>query len=107
MAFDKKLAMRNAEKYLSQGKLRAAIGEYRRVTSHDPADVVTLNMLGDLYVKDNDKDSALKCFRNVADHYSGQGFAAKAIAVYNKMSRIAADTRHVSSWPSYTSKRVP
>ncbi|HCA57602.1 MAG TPA: hypothetical protein DEP46_06390 [Blastocatellia bacterium] len=97
MAFDKKLAMRNAEKYLSQGKLRAAIGEYRRVTSHDPADVVTLNMLGDLYVKDNDKDSALKCFRNVADHYSGQGFAAKAIAVYNKMSRIAPLTPDMSA----------
>lgn len=97
MAFDKKLAMRNAEKYLSQGKLRAAIGEYRRVTSHDPADVVTLNMLGDLYVKDNDKDSALKCFRNVADHYSGQGFSAKAIAVYNKMSRIAPLTPDMSA----------
>lgn len=97
MAFDKKLAMRNAEKYLSQGKLRAAIGEYRRVTTHDPADVVTLNMLGDLYVKDNDKDSALKCFRNVADHYSGQGFAAKAIAVYNKMSRIAPLTPEMSA----------
>ena len=97
MAFDKKLAMRNAEKYLSQGKLRAAIGEYRRVTSHDPADVVTLNMLGDLYVKENDKDSALKCFRNVADHYSGQGFAAKAIAVYNKMSRIAPLTPDMSA----------
>ncbi|MBK9164317.1 MAG: tetratricopeptide repeat protein [Acidobacteria bacterium] len=97
MAFDKKLAMRNAEKYLSQGKIRAAIGEYRRVTTQDHTDVVTLNMLGDLYVKDNDKDSALKCFRNVADHYSGQGFAAKAIAVYNKMSRIAPLTPDMSA----------
>ncbi len=97
MAFDKKLAMRNAEKYLSQGKLRAAIGEYRRVTSHDPSDVVTLNMLGDLYVKDNDPDGALKCFRGVAEHYSSQGFAAKAIAVFNKMSRIAPLTPDMSA----------
>lgn len=97
MAFDKKLAMRNAEKYLSQGKIRAAIGEYRRVTAQDPNDVVTLNMLGDLYVKDNDTDAALKCFKGVAEHYSSQGFAAKAIAVYNKMSRIAPLTTEMSA----------
>ena len=97
MAFDKKLAMRNAEKYLSQGKLRAAIGEYRRVTTQDPNDVVTLNMLGDLYAKDNDADAALKCYKGVAEHYTSQGFAAKAIAVYNKMSRIAPLTPDMSA----------
>jgi len=97
MAFDKKLAMRNAEKYLSQGKIRAAIGEYRRVTTQDHTDVVTLNMLGDLYIKDNDSDAALKCFKGVAEHYTSQGFAAKAIAVYNKMSRIAPLTPDMSA----------
>ncbi len=88
MAFDKKNAMRNAERYLSQGKTRSAINEYKQVVRHDSRDFVTLNILGDLYVKDNDESSAVKCYNAVAEHYSKQGFAAKAIAVYKKINRI-------------------
>ncbi|MDM7923884.1 MAG: hypothetical protein QUS14_16435 [Pyrinomonadaceae bacterium] len=89
MAFDKTNAMRNAERYLAQGKIRSAITEYRHVVQNDPKDFVTMNMLGDLCVKDGDTAQALKCYKSVAEHYSKQGFAAKAIAVYNKIAKVA------------------
>ena len=88
MTFDKTKAMRNAEKYLSQGKIRAAIGEYEQVVKHDARDFGTMNMLGDLYVKSSEAKAAIKCYTAVADHYGKQGFAQKAIAVYNKISKI-------------------
>src|SRR5687767_11967065 len=59
--FDKSKAMRSAERYLSQGKIRDAISEYRKVVDHEPRDIVTLNMLGDLYSKDADVRSAVNC----------------------------------------------
>ncbi|HMT09253.1 MAG TPA: tetratricopeptide repeat protein [Pyrinomonadaceae bacterium] len=97
MSFDKTKAMRNAERYVSQGKIRAAIGEYKLVVDADPRDIGTMNMLGDLYSKNADKREAVDCYLKVAEHYSTQGFAQKAIAVYNKISRIQPDSIEVST----------
>jgi tetratricopeptide (TPR) repeat protein len=96
MTFDKTKAMRNAERFLSQGKIRSAISEYKQVVDHDPRDYVTLNMLGDLHTKNSDMRAAVGCYTSVAEHYSKQGFAAKAIAVYNKISRIEPNSVKVA-----------
>ncbi len=97
MSFDKAKAMRNAERFVAQGKIRAAITEYRSVVDNDPRDIATLNMLGDLYAKNAEKKEAVKCYLQVADHYNTQGFAQKAIAIYNKISRIQPDSIEVSA----------
>ncbi len=97
MSFDKIKAMRNAERFLSQGKIRAAISEYQRVIENDPKDFSTLNILGDLYMKNSEKHEAVGCFTQVAEHYNGQGFSHKAIAVYNKISRIEPNSMEVSA----------
>jgi len=97
MSFDKNKAMRNAERFLSQGKIRAAIGEYQRVVENDPKDFSTLNILGDLYAKNHDKQEAVGCFTQVADYYNTQGFSHKAIAVYNKISRIEPNSMEISA----------
>lgn len=97
MSFDKTKAIRNAERYLSQGKLRAAIGEYKQIVENDSKDIGTLNMLGDLYAKNSEKNEAVQCFIQVAEHYGNQGFAQKAIAVYNKISRLQPDSLEVSA----------
>ncbi|MBL8181912.1 MAG: tetratricopeptide repeat protein [Blastocatellia bacterium] len=97
MSFDKTKAMRNAERYVSQGKIRAAIGEYRMVVDADPRDIGTLNMLGDLLSKNAEKKEAIECYLRVAEHYSTQGFAQKAIAIYNKISRLQPDSIEVST----------
>jgi tetratricopeptide (TPR) repeat protein len=97
MGFDKSKAMRNAERYVSQGKIRSAIAEYRSVVDNDPRDISTLNMLGDLYAKTAEKPEAVNCYMQVADHYKNQGFSQKAIAVYNKISRIEPASIEVSA----------
>lgn len=95
MSFDKSKAMRNAERYVAQGKIRSAISEYKAVVDNDPRDIATLNMLGDLYAKSAEKRDAVNCYLQVAEHYKKQGFAQKAIAVYNKVSRIQPDSIEV------------
>ena len=97
MSFDKAKAMRNAERFVAQGKIRAAIAEYRTVVDNDPRDIATLNMLGDLLAKNSEKRDAVTCYMQVAEHYNKQGFAQKAIAIYNKISRIQPDSIEVSA----------
>lgn len=97
MSFDKAKAMRNAERFVAQGKIRSAISEYRGVVDNDPRDIATLNMLGDLYAKSAEKRDAVTCYLQVADHYNTQGFSQKAIAIYNKISRIQPDSIEVSA----------
>jgi tetratricopeptide (TPR) repeat protein len=97
MSFDKIKAMRNAERFLSQGKIRAAISEYKRIVEADPKDFGTLNILGDLYLKNAESTEAVGCFTQVAEHYNKQGFSQKAIAVYNKISRLQPGSMEVSA----------
>src|SRR5258706_6025573 len=97
MSFDKAKAMRNAERFVAQGKIRSAIAEYCAVVDHDPRDIATLNMLGDLYAKSAEKREAVNCYLRVAEHYNTQGFAQTAIAVYHQISRNQHDSIEVSA----------
>lgn len=97
MSFDKIKAMRSAERFLTQGKITDAIKEYSSLVENDPKDFNTMNMLGDLCVKIDDKDQAVSYFTKVAEHYSKQGFAQKAIAVYNKVARLTPNSVEVSA----------
>jgi len=96
MSFDKIKVMRNAERFLSQGKIRAAISEYKRIVENDPKDFSTLNILGDLHFKNSEKQEAVDCYTLVAEFYHSQGFAQKAIAIYNKIARIEPNSIAVS-----------
>jgi tetratricopeptide (TPR) repeat protein len=91
MRFNKAKAVRSAEKSLSQGKIQAAITEYRCIVEQDASDWTALNMLGDLYVRTGQPEDASKLFARVAEHYRSQGFALKAIAMYKKMLRMRPD----------------
>ena len=88
MAFDKAKVLKAAEKSLSQGKINAAIKEYRQIVENDADDLTTLNMLGDLYVRSGKKEEAVSCFERIAEHYSAQQFNLKAIAMYKKIERL-------------------
>jgi tetratricopeptide (TPR) repeat protein len=88
MAFDKAKVVRAAEKFLAQGKIPAAIKEYRQIVENDPEDFTALNMLGDLYARQNDKQQASQCFIRIAEHYREEGFQSKAIAMYRKIDRL-------------------
>ncbi|MCA1593159.1 MAG: tetratricopeptide repeat protein [Acidobacteria bacterium] len=89
MAFDKAKVLRAAEKSLAQGRIPSAIQEYQRIVEADPSDFNALNTLGDLYNRIDKKEEAVACYRRVAEHYRGQGFALKAIAMYKKLTRFS------------------
>lgn len=91
MAFDKAKAIRAAEKSLAQNKIQAAIQEYRRIVEHDADDYTSLNTLGDLYARLSEGQHAVSCYRRVAEHYREQGFGAKAVAIYKKITRLQPD----------------
>lgn len=88
MLFDKAKVVRSAEKYLSLGKIPAAIKEYEQLVANDSEDLTALNMLGDLYVRVGSKEEAIACFMRIAEHYRAEDFSLKAIAMYKKVDRL-------------------
>lgn len=88
MAFEKAKVLKAAEKFLSQGKINAAIKEYRQIVENDEDDLTTLNMLGDLCVRAAFNEEAISCFTKIAEHYREREFNLKAIAMYKKIERL-------------------
>jgi tetratricopeptide (TPR) repeat protein len=88
MAFEKAKVLKAAEKFLSQGKINAAIKEYRQIIKHDPQDLTAVNMLGDLLARAGQNDEAISCFSQIAEHYREQEFRLKAIAMYRKIEKL-------------------
>ncbi|HEV7747018.1 MAG TPA: tetratricopeptide repeat protein [Pyrinomonadaceae bacterium] len=88
MAFEKAKVIKAAEKFLSQGKINAAIKEYRQIIKHDDGDLTTLNMLGDLLARAGENEEAASCFLRIAEHFREQEFRLKAIAMYRKVDKL-------------------
>src|SRR5436190_4690985 len=88
MAVQRDKVIANAEKLVAKGKIEPAIKEYERLLEDNPNDVNTLNRIGDLWVRINRNDEAVKVFGKIADHYSKDGFFLKAIAIYKKINKL-------------------
>ena len=88
MALKRENVIRAAEKYVSKGKLEAAIKEYRKVLAENPNDANTLNRVGDLYARIERFDEAVKLFSQIAEQYTSDGFFVKAIAIYKKIIKL-------------------
>ncbi len=91
MAYNKTKYVDAALKYLHQGKLAQAIGEYQQILKHEPKDQVTLMTVGDLFVRQGDTFQALEYFERLAQIYLADGFVTKAIAIYKKIAKLAPE----------------
>jgi tetratricopeptide (TPR) repeat protein len=91
---DRAATLRNAEKFLKQGKLDSAIAEYLRVVEDQPRDWNTANLLGDLYVRAGQADKAVEQFTRIADSFGREGFLPKASALYKKVLKLKPDHEH-------------
>ncbi|HEX4004453.1 MAG TPA: tetratricopeptide repeat protein [Candidatus Acidoferrales bacterium] len=89
MAFNKNKALENALKYLNQGKVAQAIGEYQQILRHDAKDQATLMTVGDLFARQGDMPQAIEYFERLAQVYLNDGFNSKAIAIYKKIAKLA------------------
>jgi pilus assembly protein FimV len=88
MAVQRDKVIASAEKLVAKGKIEPAIKEYERLLEDNPNDVNTLNRIGDLWVRINRNDEAVKVFSKIASHYSKDGFFLKAIAIYKKINKL-------------------
>jgi len=89
MAFNKTKALESALKFLNQGKVAQAIGEYQQILRHDPKDQATLMTVGDLFARQGDMGPAVEYFERLAQVYLSDGFNSKAIAIYKKIAKLA------------------
>jgi pilus assembly protein FimV len=88
MAVQRDKIIASAEKLVAKGKIEPAIKEYERLLEDNPNDVNTLNRIGDLWVRINRNDEAVKVFGKIADHYARDGFFLKAIAIFKKINKL-------------------
>ena len=89
MAFNKSKALESALKFLNQGKVPQAIGEYQLILRNDPKDQATLMTVGDLFARQGDMPQAVEYFERLAHVYLNDGFNSKAIAIYKKIAKLA------------------
>src|SRR3972149_6855279 len=88
LGYNKAKILQLAENTALQGKLPAAIAEYKKILKKDPKDLMTLNTLGDLYARSGKMDEATKCFYDLAEKSIEAGFVPRAIAVYKRITKI-------------------
>lgn len=91
MAFNRDEAIRAAEKALKANKIDQAITEYARVVEHQPRDFATANLLGDLYARAGQTDSAVAQYSRIALQFVADGFLPKAAALFKKILKIRPD----------------
>jgi tetratricopeptide (TPR) repeat protein len=81
----------SAKRLLKRGRLEDAVAEYRKLLVGDDRDVLTRNIIGDLYVKVKQYGKASEEFHAAADIYERKGLESKAIALYKKITKISPD----------------
>jgi tetratricopeptide (TPR) repeat protein len=74
-----------AKKYVNRGKLQEAAEEYKKLLSGNKKDIPIRNIIGDLYVKSNQKRKAIKEFYKIADLYEEMGLCLKSIAILRRI----------------------
>ncbi len=97
MVAEKRLVLlKHANKLFRQGKAQAAIKEYKKVLEIKPDDLEVRRIVGDLELKESDVAGAVVQFEWIADYYLKEGFFAKAIAMYKRITRIDPNYEEVS-----------
>lgn len=81
-------ALRNAEQFVGQGNLNAAIAVYRSLIESDPLDLNSIQALGDLYVRAGRTQEALHELTRLADRLIALGPAINAAPLLKKMVEL-------------------
>ena len=97
MVDDKTKTLRGAERFVLQGRIPQAIAEYLKIVRSDPSDILTLNTIGDLYLRQGRVEEANKVFAQVAESYVRNNFLLKAIAVYKKILSVDPQNLDINS----------
>jgi tetratricopeptide (TPR) repeat protein len=85
---DKEKILAIAQKYILKGQSKRAIKEYLKLIEASPKDKRLYLKLGDLYLKDGEKEKAIQEYMKLADLYSEEDLNSRAISVYKKILSI-------------------
>ncbi len=88
--------LKNAEKFIREGKLDKAIEEYKKIVDENPSDWSTISLVGDLCIKVGKIKEGVSQFIKVADYYRAQGFYDKAIAAYNRVYKLDPTNKEIA-----------
>jgi Flp pilus assembly protein TadD len=77
--------LRTAEKLLRIGKIAAAIAEYSKAVAQAPNDWDTAIMLASLHARNNDVNTAVTHYREIANRLIGERMHARAANVLEKV----------------------
>src|ERR1041385_1593450 len=88
MSFSKPEALRQVQQFLRQGNLSSAIAVYHKIIEADPADLVAISTLGDLYIKSGRTQDAVESFLRVAENYLRGGSEISARYILNKIFKL-------------------
>lgn len=80
--------LKRANKLFRQGKTESAVKEYKKILAIKPDDLEVRRIVGDLQLRQNNSSEAIEQFEWIADHYLKEGFFAKAIAMYKRITRV-------------------
>ncbi len=97
MAADNRLALlKQANKFVRQGKNENAIKAFRKILEIKPNDLEIRRIVGDLELKEHNTSGAVEQFEWIADYYLKEGFFTKAIAMFKRITRIDPNYEGVS-----------
>ena len=88
---DKTRIIELAERQVNAGRLEEAIAEYRKLLAGEAPDLTINNIIGDLYVKLDRNEDAVRAFQSVASYYESEGLYSQALAIYKKITKVDPD----------------
>jgi len=88
MVSEKTLIKSRAQKYLSRGNYKKALGEFQRIVQLDPTDLRAHLKVGDLLHKLRRSDEAVAQYKQLARQYVEEGFLIQAISLNKIILRI-------------------
>jgi len=84
---DKSTVLKQTQKLIAKGQIDKAIALWVEYVENNP-DASIYNTIGDLYLKNRDKNNSIQWFHKAATLYRNEGFSLKALAIYKKMLNI-------------------
>ena len=85
MVGDKDRIFELAQKITQKKGIKKTIKEYQRILDKDPNDVKTRIKLGDLYLRRENLDKAVKEYFKIGEHYISEELDLKAIAMFKRI----------------------
>ncbi len=88
MVSEKGLIKSRAQKYLSKGNYKKALGEFQKITKLEPMDFRARLRVGDLLQKLGRTGEAVAQYKQLTHHYAKEGFLIQAISLNKIILRI-------------------